>query len=428
MESNIVKKEDATMTINCVASAKEWKEAQAKGFQKVKAKLKLKGFRKGSEIPDELAKPHINQSDVFNEAINVILPALYTKVLEENKVVPFMQPDINVTKLSEKELEVVFNIPLYPEVTLGEYKGIKVELDKVEVSDDEVKASLNNIALQHADLVVSEPDHAAKKGDTVVFDFDGYVDNKAFEGGSSKNYSLELGSNQFIPGFEDQLVGSKAGDSVDVNVTFPTQYVKELAGKKALFKCLIHEVKTKLIPDLNDDFAASLGIDGVTTLEQLQVHQKEQLEANKKRNAEAKQYGQLVEKIVEGSTIEIGEKVLTREIDAMRQDLENRMQQNGLTLDQYLEITNLTIEQLNEQFRGEALKNLKAYLTLAKIAEVENLTVSEDEVNAELESMAKQYSMEVSKIKELLGNNIDRIRNDLQQKKIESFLRENNLK
>lgn len=427
MESSIVKNENATITVNCVAGSKEWKAAQAKGFQKVKAKLKLKGFRKGSEIPDELAKPHINQGDVFNEAINVILPDLYNEVLKANNVVPFMQPDVNVTKLTEKDLEVVFVIPVYPEVTLGDYKGIKVEKDDVKVTEDEVKASLNNLALQHADLTVSEPDHKANKGDTVVFDFDGYVDNKAFEGGSAKNYSLELGSNQFIPGFEDQLVGAKAGESVDVNVTFPTQYVKELAGKKALFKCLIHEVKTKLIPDLNDDFAASLGIEGVTTLEQLEAYQKEQIINVKERNASAKQYSLLVEKIVEGSKIEIGEKVLNREIDAMKQDLENRMQQNGLTLEQYLEITNLTEEQLNEQFKGEALKNLKTYLTLAKVAEVEKITVTDEDLDAELESMAKQYSMEVNKIKELLGNNIDRVRSEIQQRKIETFLKENNL-
>lgn len=427
MTTKVLSNENSTAIVEVVADKKEWADAQAKAFQKVKAKLKLKGFRSGAAIPDALAKPHIQDADVFNEAVNVILPACYEAALKENNFIPFLQPTVDVTKISNEELEVKFEIPLYPEVKLGEYKGIKVELESVSVEETEIDASIRLLANKNAELIVCEEGHETVKGDTVVFDFKGYVDGKEFDGGSAENYELEIGSNQFIPGFEDQLIGHKAGDSFDVNVTFPEQYVKDLAGKAAVFKCTIHDVKAKSIPEVNDEFVKGLNIEGVETVDGLRAHQKADLLAKKERSAKARQFNTLVEKIVDNSTVEIGGKILEREIEAMKEDIKARVQQNGLTFEQYLELTNNTEEKLNETFAAEAKKNLSTFLTLSKIAEVEKLNVTDEDLDNELNTMAQQYNMTVEKIKELLGENLGRVRSEIQNRKIEEFLKANNL-
>ena len=427
MTTKVEKIENSTATVLVSAGKKEWAEAQAKAFQKIKSKLKLKGFRSGAAIPDELAKPHINDAEVYNEGINVILPALFEAALKDNNLVPLLQPSVNVTKVTKTILEVTFEIPLYPEVNLGEYKGIKVELETVEVTDKEVENSIKLLANQHADLVVCDADHKAVIGDTVVLDFKGLVDGVAFDGGTAENYELELGSNTFIPGFEDQLVGATAGQEIDVNVTFPEQYVKELAGKAAVFQCKIHEIKAKSTPEVNDDFVKELNIDGVETVDALKEHQKADILAKKERSAKARQYGALVNKIVEGATVTVSDKMIDREVEGMFENVKARVEQNGLTFDQYLELTNTKLEDFNANLRTEATKNLTTFLVLSKIAEVEQIRVTDEDVEKELSTMAQQYNMTVEKIKELLGENLNRVRNDIHNKKIEEFLKANNL-
>ena len=427
MATKVEKVENSTATVSVSASKKAWAAAQEKAFKKLKGKLKLKGFRSGSAIPDELARPHIDEREIYQEAMDIILPELYTSALKDNNLVPFMQPSVNITKVTKTIFELTFEIPLYPEVTLGEYKGIKVELDRVTVTAKEVENSIKLLQNQHADLVVAEEGYAAASGDTVVFDFEGYSEGKKFDGGSAENYELELGSNTFIPGFEDQLIGTKAGQELDVNVTFPTQYVKELAGKDATFKCKIHEIKTKSTPELNDEFVKELNIEGVETVDALKDHQKADLKAKKQRSAQQKQFGSLIQQIVANATVSIGDKVIDREVEAMKNDIKARVEQNGLTFDQYLELTNNTEEKLAENLRGEATKNLSTFLVLGKIAEVENIVVTDEDLDNHLSGMAQQYNMTVEKIKELLGENIGRVRSDIQNKKIEEFLKANNL-
>lgn len=427
MATKVEKVENSTATVSVSASKKAWAAAQEKAFKKLKGKLKLKGFRSGSAIPDELARPHIDEREIYQEAMDIILPELYTSALKDNNLVPFMQPSVNITKVTKTIFELTFEIPLYPEVTLGEYKGIKVELESVSVEDKEVENSIKLLLNQHADLVVCEEGHKAEKGNTVVFDFAGFADGKQFEGGTAENYSLELGSNQFIPGFEDQLVGTVAGQELDVNVTFPTQYIKELAGKDATFKCKIHEIKAKSNPELNDDFVKELNIENVETVEALKEHQKADLLGKKERAAKSRQFHKLVDTIVSNATLSIGDKVIDKEVEAMIEDLKNRVTQNGLTFDQYLELTNNTLDNLNTTLRTDATKNLSTYLVLSKIAEVEHIIVTDADVDAELSVMAQQYNMTVEKIKELIGDNIGRIRSDISNKKIEGFLKENNL-
>lgn len=426
MNTIVEKNENATAVVTCTADLESWKNAQDKAFQKVKSNLKLKGFRNGNAIPDGLAKTHINPVDVYNEAINIILPSMYEAALKEHNLIPFLQPLVDVTKVSDTEIEVKFEIALYPEVKLGEYKGLTVALNVEEVTDAEVEASLRKLALQHADLVVCEEEHKAKIGDTVVLDFKGFIGDKQFDGGSAENYSLELGSNQFVPGFEEQLVGVSVGQDIDVNVTFPTQYVKDLAGKDATFKCTIHEIKTKITPEITDEFAKELNIEGVETVEQLKDNQRGVLAGQKERSARSKQFGTLIDTIVASSTITMSDKVIDREVEAMKNEIKARVEQNGLTFEQYLEITNNTEEKLNEGFKAEAVKNLSAFLTLNKIAEVEDLRITDEDVDNELAEMAKQYNMTVEAIKSALGENLNRVRNDIHNKKIEKFLKDNN--
>jgi trigger factor len=427
MASKVEKIENSTATVTVSASKKEWLAAQEKAFQKIKSKLKLKGFRSGNAIPDDLARPHIKQEEIYNEAVNVVLPGLYEEVLKENNLVPFMQPSVNVTKVTKTIFEATFEIVLYPEVTLGEYKGIKVELESVSVEDKEVENSIKLLLNKHADLVLAEEGYKAAKGDTVILDFAGSVDGVAFEGGTAENYELELGSNTFIPGFEDQLVGAEAGAEIDVNVTFPENYVKNLAGKAAVFKCKVHEIKTKTYPELNDEFVKELNIENVDNVEALRAHQKEDLLGKKERAAKGRQFNTLITKIVENATVSIGEKVIEREIAGMFEDFKARLQQNGLGVEEYLSFTGNTIENVNAQMRTEAVKNLSTFLVLAKIAEVENIRITDADVDNELSVMAQQYNMTVEKIKELLGENIGRVRSDIQNKKIEEFLKANNL-
>lgn len=424
MNTNIIKNENCTFDVAASVEKEAWENAQKKAFQKIKATLKLKGFRDGKSIPDNLAKPHIQLNDILNEAINVVLPETFEAVLKEHNVVPFMQPDVKVTKVSDTECEFEFSIPLYPEVELGEYKGLTVAKKEVSVSDEEVKQAVAKIAAQQATLKTF--DGAARMGDTVVFDFAGYVEGKPFDGGSATNYSLELGSNQFIPGFESQLVGVKAKDEKEVNVTFPEQYVKELAGKDATFKCVVHEVKEKLLPEINDEFVKELKMEGVETLEALENNQKETILNNKNAQEEQKRFNELLKLISDSAKITISDKAIAREVDAMKEDLKKKIEQNGLTFEQYLEITNTNVEKLDEQLKIDALANLKTFLSLSKIAEVEKLNVTDADVDAEFENMSKQYNMPVEKIKEILGQNIDNMKQQLQQKKIEEFVKANN--
>ena len=426
MKSNLVKNEKGVVTVDVVADKQEWQDAQKKAFEKLKAKLKLKGFRDGKSIPDELARPHINEGDILNEGFRVIAQSLYEKVLTENKITPIIEPDIKFNKVDKDNLEISFEISVYPEVTLGQYKDIEVAKENVEVSEQEINQVINRIALDNA--MLKQSDKPARMGDTVVLDFVGYIDRKPFDGGSANNYSLELGSNQFIPGFEQQLVGVKAGDVKEINVTFPKQYVKDLAGKDAIFKFTIIEVKEKLIPDVTDEFVKTLEMEGVETVEQLKEKEKSQILANKQQQAERSRFNKLLEKIVENSKIEMSSKLVDREVEAMKNNIEQRVTSNGLTFDQYLEITNQTLEQLEKTLRVDAERNLKTMLVLGKIAEVEKLNVTDKDVDEEIEKMSKLYNRSVDEVKKAIANQMTDLRQNLQERKIEAFLKENNFK
>ena len=424
MKRVVNKLEKSKVEVLCDVEQKVWKEAQEKAFKKLAANLELKGFRKG-KVPEEMARKHIDNGQIFNEAINSLLQPAYEEVLKEEKLEPFARPSVDVTKLSDNELQLKFSLILAPEVKLGEYKGLGVKKAEVKVSAKEVDDAIAKLVAQNASLVVTE--NPAKLGDTVVIDFVGSVDGVEFEGGKAENYSLELGSNSFVPGFEDQLVGAKAGESRDVNVTFPEQYVPELAGKKALFKCVVHEVKEKVIPELNEELVADLAIPEVKTVEDLKAHQKKQIKESKEQKVLADALNEVMDKIVSSSVIEMADEVIEEEVEGMMKNMEQQVSSRGLTLEQYYQITGSNEEDTKKKMRVDADKNLRAILCMEQIAKEEKITVSEKDVEAEFKKIADQYKMDVEQVKSILGQDMNRFVSEMKQRRIQDFLVENNI-
>ncbi|MCQ2801171.1 MAG: trigger factor [Bacilli bacterium] len=424
MKRVVNKLENSKVEVICDVETADWKAAQEKAFKKLAKNLELKGFRKGS-VPETMARKHIDTGSIFNEAINSMLQPAFDEVLKEEKLQPFARPSVDVTKVSDSELQLKFIIILAPEVKLGNYKGLAIKKDAVKVTEAEVKEAIDKLVAQQASLAVKEG--PAAKGDTVVIDFVGSVDGKEFDGGKADNYSLELGSNSFVPGFEDQLVGHKAGENVDVNVTFPEQYVPELAGKKALFKCVVHEVKEKVTPKLDADLIKELNIPDVKDEAGLKAYEEKQLKASKEAKAQNDALNKVLEAIVKDAKIEIADEILLDEVEGMKKNMQQQIEQRGLTLEQYYQITGQKPEDVEKNMKVEADKNVRTILCMEAIANAEKLNVSDADVEKEMQSIADTYKMPVDKVKEILGADMNRFKAELRQRKIQDFLVKENI-
>ena len=423
MQKEVTKLENSQTNITLSFSGEEWANAQKKAFNKLANNVEVQGFRKG-HAPENLVRQKINQAQVLNDAIDVVLQPAYEQVLKEEKLVPFVQPELEVTKISESELEVIIKITTAPEVTLGSYKGLKVAREAVEVTKEEIDAEIARLCANNAELIVKDTE--AKLGDTTVIDFKGFVDGKEFDGGSAENFALELGSNQFVPGFEEQLVGTKAGESKDVVVTFPTQYVPELAGKEATFKVTVNEVKEKKVPELNEDLVAELNYEGVKTVEDLTNKVSADVKTKKENQAKNAQIEEILKQIRESSTISIGEKIIEKEVESMKENFKKQVEQNGLTIEQYYQITGQKEEDIVKSMRAQAELNLKNFLVISEISKLENIKVEQKELDAEYQKIADQYGMDVAKVKEILGPQSQQLASDIHQRKIIDFLLANN--
>ena len=419
MKRVVNKLENSKVEVLCDVDELTWKDAQEKGFQKLASELEIKGFRKG-KAPENIARKHIDLGKIFNEAINLMLQPAYEEVLREEKLQPFARPSVDVTKVSDTELQLKFVIVLAPEVKLGQYKGLNIEKAKVSVTEKEVNESIDRLIQGNASLVVSEK--PAKEGDTVVMDFVGKVDGKEFEGGKADNYSLELGSHSFVPGFEEQLVGKKAGEVVEVKVKFPEQYVPELAGKDAVFTCTIHEVKEKVLPELNEELIKDLNIPEVKDVEGLKKHQKEQLKAQKEQSATNEALNKVIEEISKNAKIELAHEMIDDEVEGMRKNLEQQVQSRGMSVEQYLQITGQKEEDLSKKMHEDAEKNLRAILVMEQIAKEEKIAVTDADVEFEMAKIADQYHMELAKVKEILGKDLPRFKAEIRQRRITDFL------
>ncbi|WP_312471037.1 trigger factor [Neobacillus sp.] len=392
-------------------------------FQKVVKQVSVPGFRKG-KMPRGMFEKRFGVESLYQDALDILLPEAYGSAIDETGIEPIDRPDIDIEQM-EKGKDLIFKatVQVKPEVKLGEYKGLEVEDLDTTVTDEDVANELKTLQERQAELVVKE-EGTAVNGDTVVLDFEGFVDGEAFEGGKAENHTLELGSGSFIPGFEEQLVGVAAGESKDVEVTFPEEYhAAELAGKPAVFKVTVHEIKGKELPELDDEFAKDVD-DEVETLDALKEKIKTRLEDSKKHEAEHHLRDTVVETAAANAEVEVPEVMVDTEVNRMLQEFEQRLQMQGMNLELYFQFSGQDENALRGQMKEEAQNRVKMNLTLEAIAKAENLEVTDEEVNVELEKMAGMYNMTVDSIKQALGG-LEGIKADLLLKKAVDFLVEN---
>ena len=395
MEKNMAK-----LTIE--VSAEELDKAMQNAYLKARGKISIPGFRKG-KAPRKMIEQMYGKGIFLEDAANALIPEHYSKALEECDLEIVSQPEIDVTQAEPgKAFIFTAEVAVKPEVTLGEYKGVEVPKSETEVTDEDIDAEIKKEQEKNSRTVTVE-DRGAENGDITTSDFEGFVDGVAFEGGKGTDYPLTLGSGSFIPGFEDQLVGAKAGNHVEVNVTFPEEYqAAELAGKAAVFQCDVKKVETKELPELDDDFAQD--VSEFDTLAEYREDVKKNLTEKKEKEARAAKENTAVDKAIENAEMEIPDAMLNTQVRQMMNDFASRMQSQGLTMEQYFQFTGMTAEKMQEEMKPQALKRIQTRLVLEKIAETENIEVSEDEVNEEIGKMAEMYKMEADKLKELLGD------------------------
>lgn len=394
-----LEKNMAKLTIE--VSAEDLDKAMEKAYQKAKGKISIPGFRKG-KAPRKMIEQMYGKGIFLEDAANALIPEHYSKALEECELEIVSQPSIDVTQAEPgKAFIFTAEVAVKPEVTLGEYKGVEVPKSDVAVTDEEVAAELKNEQEKNSRTITID-DRAAQNGDTVTIDFEGFVDGVAFEGGKGTDYPLTLGSNTFIPGFEEQLEGAETGAHVEVNVTFPEEYqAKELAGKAAVFQCDVKKIEAKELPELDDDFAKD--VSEFDTLDEYKESVKKNLEEKKAEAAVRAKEDAAVDKVIENAQMEIPDAMIDTQASQMLDDFARRMQSQGLSMEQYFQFTGQTAEKMMEEMKPQALKRIQTRLVLEKVAEVENIEPSEDELNEEFNKMAEMYKMEADKLKELMG-------------------------
>ena len=395
-----LEKNMAKLTIE--VPAEELEKAMQNAYLRAKNRITIPGFRKG-KAPRKMIEQMYGKGIFLEDAANALIPEQYSKALEECDLEIVSQPEIDVTQIEPgKAFIFTAEVAVKPEVTLGEYKGLEVPKSETEVTDEEIESELKKEQEKNSRTITVE-DRGAENGDIATIDFEGFVDGTAFEGGKGTDYPLTLGSGSFIPGFEDQLVGAKAGDHVEVNVTFPEEYQsKDLAGKAAVFQCDVKKVETKELPELDDDFAQD--VSEFDTLAEYKEDIKKNLSERKEKEARTAKENAAVDKAIENAQMEIPDAMIETQISQMLDDFSRRMQAQGLTMEQYMQFTGLTADKMREEMKPQALKRIQTRLVLEKIAETENIQPSEEEVNEEISKMAEMYKMEADKLKELLGD------------------------
>lgn len=400
MNAELMKKEQNEVTLKITVGKDEFKKANDKAYDKLRGRFNVAGFRKG-KAPKKLIEAQYGKGVFFDEAINIVFPEAYSKAIEDLKLDPVDRPELDVEEIGEdKDLVLIAKVTVKPEVKLGEYKGIEINRIEYTVKEEDVDAKIEEMRNQNSRLVNVE-DRAVANDDTAVIDFEGFVDGEAFDGGKGENHNLVIGSGSFIPGFEEQLVGTNVGDEVKVNVTFPEEYQAEnLAGKEAVFVVNVKEIKIKEMPELDDEFAKD--VSEFDTLEELKNDTKTKLEETAKKNEEAELRNKAVEKAAEVAEIDIPEAMVDSQVNNMLKDFDQQLQMQGLNLENYIKFTGMKIEDLKTQMREDAQNRVKTSLVLEAISEKEGIEVSDEELNNEIAQMATMYKMEADKFKETL--------------------------
>ena len=421
MSLQVEKLEKNMAKLTVEVPAEQFDEALKTSYKKNRGRFNISGFRKG-KAPQALIEKMYGPGVLYEDAVNEIINQTYRDAAKESGLDIVSRPDIEVEKV-EKGQNVVYTalVALKPEVTLGEYKGIEVERARPEVTDADLEAELKKVQEQNSRLVSVE-DRPVENGDQVVIDFDGYIDGIPFEGGKAEDYSLTIGSHSFIDTFEDQLIGKNREEEVEVQVSFPESYhAKELAGKPAIFKVVIHEIKAKELPELDDEFAGE--VSEFETLEEYKADLKAKLSETKQKQATTENENNVLEKVVANASMEIPEAMIEEQISGTLEDYARRMQSQGLTMEQYMQFTGMTLDKLRADIRPQAEKRIRTRLVLEAVVAAENIEVPEEAIDAEIEKMATLYKMDAEKTRELMGETgLNRMREDLAVQEAIDFL------
>ncbi len=418
--STWTKKENSTGELVVTVEGQQWEKAKTKAFDKLSKEVEIEGFRKG-KAPKKLVEKQLKEQGVWMEAAELEAQAVLEAGIEEHNLWVVARPELAIDEINADKVTYRFIITVKPEVTLGEYKGLSYNVEDANVTAEEIDAELKKLQENFAELV--EKEGAVENGDTAVIDFEGFKDGVAFEGGKGENYPLEIGSDSFIPGFETQVIGMKKEETKDIEVTFPENYQsEELAGKPVVFKVTVHEVKGRTLPEINDELAKDANIENVETLEQLKANITERLSEQKKNEAEGKAQDELLTELVDRADVDVPEAMIDNECNSMLNEQANRMRQQGFSLEQFYQLTGQTEEMMKEQMKGDAKRRVELRLVLEKVAEVENLNATEEDVEKEYQEIAVMYSMEADKVKELIP--ADNIQYDLQLRKAMDFVKD----
>lgn len=417
------KKEGNEGLLTVTVPAEKVNKALDQAFKKVVKQINVPGFRKG-KVPRPIFEQRFGVEALYQDAIDILLPDAYGEAIDETDIKPVAQPEVSVTQI-EKGKDFIFEatVTVEPEVKLGDYKGLEIEKQETELSDDELQEAIDHSLGHLAEMVVKE-DGVVENGDTVNIDFSGSVDGEEFEGGQAEGYDLEIGSGSFIPGFEEQLEGMKVDEEKDVVVTFPEEYhAEELAGKEATFKTKVKEIKFKEVPELTDEIANELDAEA-NTVDEYKENLRKRLAEQKATDAENVEKEEAITKATDNTTIDIPEAMVNTELDRMVSEFAQRIQQQGLDLQTYFQISGQDESQLREQMKGDAEQRVKTNLTLTAIAEAEKIEATDEDIDKELEKMSKQFNISVEDIKNTLGNT-DIIKNDVRIQKVIDLLRDN---
>ena len=401
-------------------NGEEWTKILDKTFTKVNKTAKIDGFRPG-KAPRSVFEKKYGKATLVAEAVEDEMQNAYMKALDKFKEMPIIQPTVGIEKADEEGVTYVFTFTTKPEIKINKYTNLGVSKEEVKITAKDVNAEIENMQKQYADLQVKEG--KAKLGDTVVIDFEGFDGDTAFEGGKGENYPLELGSGSFIPGFEDQLVDAKAGDKLDVNVTFPKDYqAKELQGKAVVFKTVVHEVKEKVYPELNEDFFMDLGLEDVKTVEDLKKTIKKNMTEQKEYETENKYVDDLFEAVLKETTVEIPAELINEETEEMVHQYEERLQMQGLSLDQFFKYTNSNLDALKDQMKEEAEKRVKLRFAIDEIIKLEKIDATDEEANKDAEEKAKKHNIDKDEYIKMFGG-IEMIKYDVKVQKVLDILK-----
>lgn len=421
MSLQVEKLEKNMAKLTVEVPAEQFEAALKTSFQKNKNKFSIPGFRKG-KAPQAMVEKMYGVGVLYDDAIDTLLDSTYADAVKESGLEIVSRPEIGIEQIEEgKTFIYTALVAVKPEVTLGEYKGVEVEKAKPEVTDADVEAELKKVQDQNSRMVNIE-DRAVENGDHTVIDFEGFVDGQPFEGGKSEAYPLVIGSHSFIDTFEEQLIGKNIGDEVEVNVTFPAEYhAAELAGKPAVFKVKIHEIKTKELPELNDEFAGE--VSEFETMDEYKSDIRAKLAETKQQQATTENENNVVEKVVENASMEIPDAMIDEQVREMINDYARRMQSQGISLEQYMQFTGMTIEKLQEQSRPQAEKRIRTRLVLEAVVAAENIQVSDEAVDDEIAKMAETYKMEADKVRSIMGEaGIAQMKEDMAVQEAVDFL------